>query len=107
MKAGEGANSDIIVSGAALAEWSDQAEGRIEAETRRSWLTNYSTLSTGIKGILNDVASSLMAMQIINYDMSGYTSRQEAGTMLDVQDDRVSDGLKILKDFKSNTLKTP
>jgi hypothetical protein len=39
--------------------------------------------------------------------MSGYTSRAEAQTMLNVQDDLIQRGIEILKDFKSNDLKTP
>jgi hypothetical protein len=89
-----------------MAKWSDEAEGRIEAETRRSWVTNYSGLPTGIKGVLSDVASSLIAMNIIGYDTTGYLSR-EADTLLNVNDDKANRGLAILKDFKSNTLQTP
>lgn len=106
-KAGANASSTATTSGAILAKWSDEAEGRIEAETRRKWVDNYSSLDTGIKNILSDVCTSLIAMNIINYDMSGFTSRQEAGTMLDVNDSRANDGLKILKDFKSNSLQAP
>ena len=106
-KAGAYANSAIIVSGQTLEAWSNIAEGRIEAETRRTWVDNYAGLSTGVKGILSDVASSLVAIQIINYDMSGFTSRAEAQTMLDVNDNIVIGGLTILKDFKSNELQTP
>lgn len=107
LKAGLNANADIKVSGAALKQWSDDAEGYIESQTRRNWVDKYSTLPTGIKGVLSDICSSLIAKQIISYDMSGYTSRQEATTMLDVQDDIVKIGLSVLKDFKSAELKDP
>jgi len=105
-KAGEHVNSTVSGSGLILAKWSDEAEGRIEAETRRSWVANYSGLSDGVKGILSDTCSSLIAMKIISYDTTGYLSR-EADTLLNVNDDIANDGLKILKDFKSNTLHTP
>lgn len=107
VKAGANANADIRVSGSFLTKWSDDAEGRIEAITRRSWVSNYSGLSTGIKGILNDAASSLIAKQIIAYDMSNFTSRAEAVIMLNVQDDTAREAINILKDFKSNTLQAP
>jgi len=106
MKAGVHANSDATASGSMLASWSDEAEGRIEAETRRTWVDNYAGLSTGIKGVLSDVCSSLIAMNIIAYDTTGYLSR-EADILLNVNDDKASSGLRILKDFKSNELKTP
>ena len=37
-------------------------------------------------------------MKIINYDMSGYTSRQEASQMLNVLHDNFSRNLAMLKD---------
>lgn len=106
LKAGTHANSTIIASGSALATWSTEAEGRIEAETRRTWVANYSGLSTGIKGVLGDVCSSLIAMNIVAYDTTGYLTR-EADTLLNVNDEKFSRGLAILRDFESNTLKTP
>lgn len=106
MKAGANVNSDIAVSGSALQNWSDEAEGRIEGETRRTWVDDYAGLSTGIKNILSDTCSSLMAMNIIGYDTTGYLSR-EADILLNVNDDKANDGLKILKDFKSNSLQSP
>ena len=45
-------------------------------------------------------------MNIIAYDTTGYLSR-EADILLNVNDDKASSGLRILKDFKSNELKTP
>jgi len=105
-KAGVHCNSTIKVSGSALLQWCSDAEGRIEAETRRSWAANYSSLGAGVKGILADVCSSLIAMNIIAYDTTGYLSR-EADALLNVNDDKAGSGLRILKDFKSNTLQTP
>lgn len=105
-KAGANANSTIIGSGSALQDWSDKAEGTIIANTRRDWRVDYSSLNADVKNILADVASSLIAMNLISYDMSGYTSRAEAQTMLDFLDDNASKGMKILHDFKSNTIKS-
>lgn len=104
-KAGIHCNA-ISGSSVTMAKWSDEAEGRIEAETRRSWVTNYSGLPTGIKGILSDVTSSLIAMDIIAYDPTGYLYR-EADMLMNMNDDKATRGLAILKDFKSNTLQTP
>lgn len=92
---------------AILDKWSNQAEGKIVAETRRDWVGKYSTLGDGVKNILDDVCSSIIAKQIISFDMSGFTSRAEAFTMLNVQDDIVGRGIAILKDFKSNDIKDP
>ena len=106
-KAGANANSTVIASGALLLKWSDQAEGKIVAETRRNWVTKHSDLATDVKSALDNIASSEIAKQIINYDMSGYTSSSEALTMMNIQDDVVAKGMRELKDFKSNEIKDP
>jgi hypothetical protein len=104
-KAGLNANSTIVVSGSAIQDWSDQAEGYIVAVTRRDWVDSYTSVDTHIKEILRQVGSAIVSKEIISYDMSGFTSRAEAQTMLDVQDDTVQRGIAILKDFKSNQVK--
>lgn len=100
-KAGVGANSTITTSGAVLKEWSDQVEGSINAETRQNWISDYSNVPEGFKGILAEAASSFIGMKIINYDMSGYTSRSEAQTMLDVLRDQYRGSIAVLKDEKN------
>lgn len=106
VKAGKNANTLLQASGSVLAVWSDDAEGRIEAETRRSWVSNYASLPTGIKGILADVSSSLIAQRIISFDPTNYLN-SEADRMMNVNEDRIVRGLKILEDFKSPTLQNP
>lgn len=107
LRAGENADTTITGSGGALASLSRQAEGFIEATTRRKWGTNYSGLGDEIKGMLETVSSCIIAKNIINYNMVGFTSRTEAQTMLNVLDDEIQKGLNILKDFKSNDLHDP
>ena len=106
VKAGVNASSTITNSGTELAKMSDEAEGYIEAVTRRTWVANHTGLSTGIKGVLSDVASSLIGMAIAEHDPTGYLTR-EADMIMNFNDDRVTKGIRILKDFKSNELKTP
>jgi len=105
IKAGVGANSDIVISGAFLASWSDEVEGRIVAETRRDWVDSFPSVDSGVKLALQDVASDLIAMKIISYDMSGYAGSREAETILDVLKDNSTRVLNELKDFKSNTVR--
>ena len=104
---GANANATIVASGSALATWSDEAEGKICAETRRDWITSYGTLSAPIQKALACAENAYVGNRIINYDMSGYTSRLEAENMLDVNFDVYQSMIGILKDFKSNTLQTP
>jgi len=103
-KAGENADSTATASGAMLAKWSDEVEGRICAECHTDFVADYNNLNTEIKNALSDVASSMIAMRIIAYNMSGYTSRYEAGLMLDLNDTTAADGLKVLKEKQKQRL---
>lgn len=103
LKAGANANSTISSSGAALLIWSNEAEGIICAETTRDWVTNYASVGANFKQALADAATAKIAINIINYDMSGYTSRSEAQTMLDVNKDIYNTAMKILKDKNTQT----
>lgn len=60
------------------------AEGQLSTAARYDWVTNYSSISTVGKGILRDAASSYAAALAMNYNMSGYTSRQESLTMVNI-----------------------
>lgn len=106
LKAGTHANSTITASGASLAVWSLEAEGRIEHETHTTWVASYSSLSDGIKGALARVCSALVAQEIIAYDNTGYLSR-EADTLLNKNDDEITKGLAALSDKNKNTMRTP
>lgn len=96
-KAGANADPNATSSGAILAEWSDEVEGTICTITRRDWVTDWTSLEANYKPILSDLASDLIAMKIINYNMEGYTGLNEASTMLDVLRDNANRNLDILK----------
>lgn len=101
LKAGANANSTITISGSALAEWSNEAEGAICTITRKDWVADYSAVKANFRPVLADLASDMIGMKIINYDMSGYTSRAEAQTMLDVLDENINRNIKALIDEKN------
>lgn len=78
----------------------NQAESYINTATRINYTDTYGSLNDDVKKILEDTASSYAAISAINYDMSGYTSRQEALTMLNVNWAIVQQGIKLLSDKK-------
>lgn len=79
-----------------------EIENYINTVTRYNWSDNYAGLNVDVKYLLMNVGSDLAAMYVIVQDMSGFTSRQEAQTMLDFLRDRVNEGIKLLQD-KVNT----
>ena len=83
-KAGANASSVAIASAALLASFADKAESDLCMKTRYDWVANYSSVKTNFKPALADAVSDLAAMKVLNYDASGYTSRAEYQTMLNV-----------------------
>ena len=61
-----------------------KAEGKICLDTRYDWVTNYGSVSTIGKEVLREAVSCYAAMAVINQDMSGFTSRQEAIQMVNL-----------------------
>jgi len=77
-----------------------QVESTINSQTRINFSDSYAALNADVQGILSEISSNLTAMYVINYDMSGFTSRSEAQTMLDVLLDGAKRGLALIKDKK-------
>jgi hypothetical protein len=82
-------NADVVkaagvnVSATSIAEaytnvYIKEAEGYLCLATRYDWVTNIASVSTIGKEILRDAVASYAAIKAINYDMSGFSSRQEA-----------------------------
>lgn len=96
-----GTNRSIACSGAILARFSDEAEGAICSETAYDWVANYASVSANFKPILSQAVAACSGNEIIKYDMSGYTSRAEAQTMLDVNIDTYKRCIETLKEAKN------
>lgn len=97
-----GANASATAIGAAyLLAFSEMAECTINSMTRYDWSSAYAGLDDYVKGILLDAGSSLAAMYVINYDLSGFTSLNEAALMLNVLRDSFIRNVEILKELKN------
>ena len=77
-----------------------EAEGEICARVRYDYKTNYASLSTISKEVLRMAASNLAAIYVIQYDMSGFTSRIEAEDMVNILRDSYLRCLQVLGDKK-------
>ena len=81
-----------------------RAESTINCFCRYNFSDAVTTgLNADVKGLLSDVASSLVAIEAICYDMNGYTSRVETEDMINVLRDGALRGLSILRDEKVQT----
>jgi hypothetical protein len=87
--------------------WCLMSESIINSYTRYNWSDAYGTLNVDVKYILSAASAAWVAMQGITYNMSGYSSRIEAETMLDVHRDWFLKCIDLLveqkvKDFMVN-----
>ena len=103
LKAGANVNSTILANATGITQFINQAESTISTITLKDWVAIYSTLTTETKKILEEVSSNLAAQYMIMYDMSGFTSRFEAETMLDVLNNGINRGLSVLRDDNQKT----
>jgi len=83
-----------------------QAESTINVATRYNWSDVYAALDTDVKGILKEAASNLAAIYVIQFDMSGFTTRGEAESMVNILRDGALRAISILKDIKAQTFVT-
>jgi len=81
-------------------DYMTQVESFINVFTRYNWSDAFSGLNADVKGILKEIASNLAAIYVIQYDMSGFTSRVEAEDMINVLRDAALRGLSVLRDKK-------
>ena len=98
-KAGANASSTANVE-AYINDFITQAESLINSVCRYNFSDNYSTLNVDVKCLLKEAASNLAAIYVIQFDMSGFTSRTEAEDMINVLRDGALRALSILRDKK-------
>jgi len=96
-----GANASATsATEAYINDYMTQVESLINCVTRYNWSDAYSGLNADVKGILKEVASNLAAIYVIEYDFSGFTSRNEAESMINVLRDGALRGMSLLRDQK-------
>ena len=81
-------------------DFTAQAESLINTVTGFNWSDRYTSLDADNRDILKEAASNLSAIYAIQYDMSGYSSRQEAESMITVLRDAALRALALLRDKK-------
>ena len=101
-KAGANASATANVE-TYIDDFTAQAESTINAITQFNWSDAYAGLDEDLRDILKEAASNMAAMYVIQFDMSGFTSRREAETMLDVLRDGAQRALSLLRDDRVKT----
>lgn len=78
-----------------------QAESFINVACRYNFSDAYAGLDADVKGVLSEIASDLAAIYVIQFDMSGFSSRAEAESMINVLRDAALRGISLLRDKKA------
>lgn len=99
-KAGENASATSNVEGY-INQFIQEAEALINSICRYNFTDAYAGLNKDTAYLLKEVASNLAAIYVIQFDMSGFTSRTEAEDMINVLRDAALRGLSILRDRKT------
>lgn len=102
-KIGAGASA-VSKAEAYTNEFIAQAEAYINIVTRRIWAVDtaaFAALDAQWSKILSEAASNLAAVYVINYDMSGFTSRVEAEDMMNILWARFNQCIGLLMDQAS------
>ena len=102
----EGANVSTSLTDDMHDAWVLQAESFMNVFIRINYSDTYAALNVDVKYIFSDVVSSMVAIQGILYDMSGYTSRAEAEDMITTLRDGIQRNLAVLRDKKATTFIT-
>lgn len=77
-------------------------EGWINSYTRYNWSDWYAgSPNVDVKGILTLAGACLCAINVIRSDMSGYTTVQEAQTMIQSLQSEADKAMKMLEDIKT------
>ena len=84
-------------------DWLSQSEAVINVMSRYDWVASSAAITTNQLPILKETTANLAAISAITYDMSGYTSRGEAESMITVLRDAAIRNISLLKDQKGVT----
>ena len=100
-RAGTNANATSVAT-AATDVYVLDVEALINSLTRFNWSDAVTTgLNADVEGILREAGACFCAIYVIQWDMSGFTSRIEAEDMINVLRDRALFAISILRDKKA------
>lgn len=96
-----GANASATSSAEAYTnDYIQDAEGIVCSVCRFNFVAVYGSLTDATRYILREAVANLAAIYVIQYDMSGFTSRVEAEDMINILRDGHLKALSLLRDKK-------
>ncbi len=100
-----GANASAVSKAEAYTnEYIAQAEAYINVLTEHIWAVDtaaFAALNAQVSKLLSEAASNLAAIYVIQYDMSGFTTRIEAEDMINTLFARFVQAIELLKQISA------
>ena len=78
-----------------------QAENRLNVITGVNYSDSFGSLNVDVSNMVTETTASIVAIEAILYDTSGYRSLLEAQTKIDYLDDVITKNLNLLKEKKN------
>ena len=75
----------------------------INTASRYNWTATFDSLTTATSGLLSDAAASLIGIDGVSFDFSGYPSRIVAEDKINILRDAALRDISILRDKKTQT----
>lgn len=98
-KAGTNANTTIVASGAALSDWSDEAEAMAVAHSGVDVITQWSSLSSTGRDVLMQYVSATIAQNIVMFDPNSYNAA-EFTIIINILENQKAEAEAKIKDKK-------
>ena len=95
-----GANVSAAIPESAFDNWITQAEAEASLFSRFDWVASSSAITAPGTKVIEDTVSTLAAISAVKFDMSGYTSRGEAESMITVLRDSALRKMQLIRDQK-------
>jgi hypothetical protein len=101
LKAGENAPT---LTGDEYDQLIEEGEAFVSVQSRYDWVTNWPTVSGMVgAGLVQDAVACHSAISVIQNDRTGFFSRMDAQTGLDVLYSKLVDNINLLRDEKFRT----
>ena len=82
----------------------EKAEGFVSTSSRYNWVNNWANVSGMVgAGVVQDTVACHAAISVIQNDRSGFFSRLDAQTGLDILYSKLVDNINLLRDEKFRT----
>lgn len=107
-RAGQRLNASLVaLSASTIVDMGETAEGEFCTETRRDWITDYSTtVNTRVKKKISAAVSARAAMELMSDSQAIFPSVRQKETLFDLNDETYQKAVKTLEQNDANNIRS-